>query len=51
MGLTHQSLGVRALEIRAALFYQELEVFSMKIKTAPPAQEAAPGCHDNKLLV
>lgn len=42
VGLTHQSLGVRALEIRAALFYQELEVFSMKIKTAPRSPGGSP---------
>ena len=46
VGLTHRSLGVWA-----ALSYQELEVFSKQIKTAPAAQEVAPRCHDNKLLV
>ena len=26
-------------------------MLSMEVETAPAAQEAAPGCHDNKLLV
>lgn len=51
MGLTHQSLGVRALEIRPAPSYQEMKRPSMEVETAPAAQEAAPGCHDNKLFV